>query len=382
VTLELDLEALRAELSPTEIMGDAQETGLRRFWRLLPVAGPQSLVTLGEGNTPLLRCERLERQIATGPLFAKVECVNPTGTFKDRCAALGVSRAKEIGAPAVAIASDGNAGPATAAYAAAAGLPCYVLMPHYATRERFAQTGAFTPNVFAIKGNINDCIDLVAQLSEANGWYHTTTAGPVDAFQAEGPKTIAYEICEQARFVTPDWVLAPVGGGGMLAALWRGFKEWQALGLIDRLPRLVGVQVAGCAPFVRAFERGQDGRSLEPWPAIGTAAVTIAVPNPLDAYPALAAIGASGGTALAVSEEEMFTAQRLLAKEGGILAEPAGAVSLAAVITLRRNGIIGDGQSVVFVVSGSGLKDLPQMAVSLPPPPVFSIEEARSQLMR
>jgi len=380
LALQLDLERLSGSLSRETIQGRQQ--GLARYWEFLPVERPADLVSLGEGGSPLQRCTHLESTLDVAPLSAKNEGTNPTGTFKDRSAALGVSRAKKVEAPGVVIASDGNAGPATAAYCARAGLPCYVLMPAYAYRERFAQTRMFTERLFALEGDINDCIELAERLSRANGWYHTTTAGIADAYQAEGPKTIAYEIFERLAFQAPHWLVAPVGGGGLLAALWRAAKEWLGLGWIDRMPRFVAVQAAGCAPLVREFERGGEGLALEPCKQIETKAITIAVPDPPDAVPALRAIRETGGTAVAVSDEEIEYAQSLLASREGILAEPAGVASLAGVIRLRREGLIAKADSVVFLVTGSGLKELSTLAATVPLPQPISLEQAYRSLAR
>ena len=380
LALALDVASLPGPLSPASF-GDRQR-GLARYWEFLPFHKPEDLVTLGEGGTPLQACDHLSGELGVDGLYAKNEGTNPTGTFKDRSAAAGVSRARQIEAAAVVIASDGNAGPATAAYCARAGIPCYVLMPVYAYRERFAQARTFTEHLYAIEGDINDCISLAESLARANGWYHTTTAGVADAYQAEGPKTIAYEIFEQMGYRAPDWVVAPVGGGGLLASLWRAATEWVALGWIGTMPRFVAAQAEGCAPLVREFQRGGQGEALEPWKEIGTKAITIAVPDPLDAVPALRAIRETHGTAIAVSDAEIEHAQNLLASREGILAEPAGIASLAAVIRLRRDGLIAQGDSVVFLVTGSGLKELSALASALPLPRAMSVEEAERSLGR
>jgi threonine synthase len=380
LALALDVASLPGPLSPNAFRD--RQRSLARYWEFLPFGDPADLVTLGEGGTPLQNCGRLASELHVTELYAKNEGTNPTGTFKDRSAALGVSRARQVRAPAAVIASDGNAGPATAAYCARAGLACYVVMPAYAYRERFAQARMFTEHTYAIEGDINDCISLAERLARANGWYHTTTAGVADAYQAEGPKTIAYEIFEEMGFRTPDWMVAPVGGGGLLASLWRAATEWVTLGWVADMPRFVAVQAEGCAPLVREFQRGGQGQALEPWKEIGTKAITIAVPEPLDAVPALRAIRETHGTAVAVSDAEIEHAQHLLASREGILAEPAGIASLAAVVRLCRDGRIAQGDSVVFLVTGSGLKELSALASALPLRHAISIEDAERSLGR
>ncbi len=378
LALELLVDRLRAGMSREALRG--RGCGLARYWEFLPVEAPEQLVSLGEGGTPLQRCERLGAHLGIAELYAKNEGTNPTGTFKDRSAAMGVTRARQVGAPAVAIASDGNAGPATAAFCARAGVPCYVFMPAYAYRERFAQTRMFTEHLYSVEGDINECIELAERLSRRNGWYHTTTAGVADAYQAEGPKTIAYEVFESLGFGAPDWMVAPVGGGGLLSALWRAAGEWLALGWIGKMPGFVGAQASGCAPLVREFDKGGDGMALRPCKEIGTKAITIAVPEPLDAVPALRAIRETGGTALAVSDEEIDRAQALAAEREGILAEPAGIASLAAVMRLRREGVVGAQDRVVFLVSGSGLKELSALAATVPLPQPMAIEDVERRL--
>lgn len=331
--------------------------GLWKYRELLPVEVGADVVTLNEGGTRLQRCSKVAELIGVADLYAKDETGNPTGTYKDRPAAIGTTVAQLIGAKMVAIASDGNAAPSVAAYAAKAGLRCFAFMPNTTPPERLIQVQMYGAPVITLDGSVNECIDLVEKGCRLYGWHHMSTAGPVNPYQREGSKTIAYEICEQLAWQAPDWVAAPVGGGGLLAALWQGFIELKALGLTNRLPRMLAAQAAGCAPLVRAFRAGDPPDKIRRWENPETVATTIEVPFPLDGAMALQAVRDSGGTAVDVEDSETLSMTRQLSSSEGILAEPTGAVSMAAVAKARSAGAVGDGV-IVSVVTGTGLKTL------------------------
>ena len=337
---------------------DPSKPGIWKFWRLLPVNNPEDALSLGEGNTFLYKCKSLARQLGFRELWVKDEGRNPTGSFKDRNAAVSVTKAMELGAQGVAIASDANAGPAVAAYAAKARLPCCVFMPTSTAPTRLVQAAVFGAQVIKIegKGLVNDCIDLVEKLKPVFNWHHLTTAGPVNPYQLEAPKTIAYEIAIDLDGYIPDWIVAPAGGGGLVAALFKGFDELITMGLIDRMPKLLCIQPSACAPIVKAFdEKTAVTRWENPQP---TVAVPIAVPLPLEGEEVLEALEASDGSAICVDDEEIFNVQKLLAREEGIFASPAGVSALAGAIKARGQGVIREKESVLAVVTGSGLKDL------------------------
>jgi len=345
ITQEINKEILKS-----------RKPGVWKYKELLPLRDTSKIVSLGEGGTKLHKCERLANVLDIGELYAKDETRNPTGTFKDRPATVGISKALEFGIKTVAIASDGNAGPATAAYAAKAGLTCYVFMPIITPTERILQAEMFGGKVISVEGTISDCIDLLTEAQEQYGWYQLTTAIPVSPYQAEGPKTIAYEICEDLKWNIPDWVVIPVGGGGLLTANWKGFKEFFKLGFIKKLPKIAAVQAEGCAPLVKAYNKGEI-EEIKNWGMPESVAISIGVPFPLDGISALKAVKESEGTAMAVSDEEILKAEKLLAKTEGIFAEPAGIASLAGVRRLLQERVIKKGESVVFEVTGTGLKD-------------------------
>ncbi|MFX0125547.1 MAG: threonine synthase [Candidatus Hodarchaeota archaeon] len=348
---------------------EKRKSGVWKYAELLPVLDNSKIVSIGEGGTRLRRCDRLSEILGIKNLYAKDETSNPTGTFKDRPASVGVSKALEIKAETIVVASDGNVAPATAAYAMMAGVKCFVFVPNYMSPERITQTMMYGANVIVVKGDINQCIDLAIEIEKMYHWHHLTTAAAVNPYQMEGAKTIAYEISEQLGWTVPDWVIAPVGGGGILTANWKGFKEFFNLNLIDGLPKIGGIQASGCAPLVRAYREKRKPDEIKKWDKLQTIAIPIGVPFPLDGPTALAAIRESKGTAIAVSDKEIVEAQRLLAKTEAIIAEPAGAVTLAGTKKLKEEDVIGKDDITVFEVTGTGFKDLGFIATLLKKPP-------------
>jgi len=332
--------------------------GLWKYHKLLPIDDVRSCITLGEGATPLTTSVRLRAELGTaGRVMLKDETQNPTGTYKDRPAAMGVSKAIEIGSGKVIIASDGNAGPATAAYCARAGLKCFVLMPADTPVERNVQTILYGANLILIENStVSDCIDLITDLSESYEWTHLTTAAAVNPYHFEGTKTIAFEIAEDLEWNTPDWVVMPAGGAGLSAAVWKGFLEIMEAGIITELPRILAVQAEGCAPLVKAFKEGK--KKVERWENPSTLAKAISVPFPLDGEQALRAIRDSGGSAISVSDVEMVRAAGVMARLEGIFAEPTGAASVAGLAKALEEGIISKKESVVALVTGTGLKEI------------------------
>lgn len=337
---------------------EKRKPGVWKYKELLPVKANSKIVSLGEGGTKLHECRRLAKALGIRKIYAKDETRNPTGSYKDRPAAVGISRALEFGVKTVALASDGNAGPAMAAYAAKTGLRCYVFMPANTPIERINQVQIFGGKVIRVKGTVSDCLDLLYEVQSHYEWYQLTTTIPSNPYQAEGSKTIAYEICQDLEWYPPDWLAMPVGGGSLLTANWKGLKELSQLGFIERFPKMVGVQAEGCAPVVRAYEQDKTPRQIESWGEPKTIAITIAVPSPLDGVGVLKAIKESGGTAIAVSDEEILGAEKLLAETEGIFSEAAGVASLAGVKKLIDIGKIDKEESIVFTVTGTGLKDL------------------------
>ena len=352
-----------------EVFGQGRSggNGIWRFRRLLPLTENTPVVTLGEGGTPLHECSGLRDQLGIARLVIKNETLNPSGTFKDRCAAIAVAKALEFGASAAVLASAGNAGASAAAYAARAGLSLFVFIPKHTPRERITQILLYGATAIATGASVNEAVALIDQVRDRLGWHVLTTAAAYNPYQGEGPKTIGYEMAEQLEFRLPDWVIVPVGGGGILSALWKSFKEMRQAGVTERLPRMVGVQAAGCAPLVRAYDEGIAADAIPSWGTVTTLAASIADPFPIDGETALTAIRESGGTAVAIEDSEILQAQIDLARHEGIFAEPASCSTLAALRRLLMGGAIQRAQTVALIATGVGFKDMTSAEKAAPP---------------
>jgi len=318
------------------------------------------LVTMGEGNTPLVKSVRLGPALGLRNLYFKLESVNPTGSYKDRVAAAAVSHAVETGLGAVIGTSSGNAGAAFAAYARRAQLPCYLIVLGDTKREKLAQIQAYGATVIGIHDFGRDprvteaVFGLLQQVAQERRWLLGITTNTHSPIGMRGIRAIAKEICRDLQG-SPDRVFVPVGGGGLFASSWQGFIDVKDDGLIDRLPRMMAVHPSG-APFLTEARR--RGRADIP-PAECTSAISgLQIPRPPDAEWVLAAVADSGGDILAVSDEEILEAQAALARMEGILAEPAGAAAFAGLRHAVRAGLVDPGETVVCYVTGTGLKDL------------------------
>lgn len=324
-----------------------------RYRAVLPFAPDFAAVRLGEGGTPLLPVERLAESAGVAELWLKEESGNPTQSFKARGLALAVNGALAFGARGIALPSAGNAGSAAAAYAAAAGLPCRVAMPADTPEPFVLETRAFGAEVRLVEGTIADAGRLVAEWAPAPAWWNVSTFK--EPFRLEGKKTLGYEIAEQLGWRLPDAILYPTGGGTGLVGMARAFRELAELGWTEgAMPRLVAVQAAGCAPVVRAHAAGES--RVAPWADARTVASGLRVPSPFADTLILASLRESGGTAVAVAEEDMLDALHELAALEGVYACPEGAATLAALRQLRRSGEIRPADRVVIFDTGSGLK--------------------------
>ncbi|MFB6179057.1 MAG: threonine synthase [Halorientalis sp.] len=345
------LEARYAE-SPT--FEDFEGRGVWRYNAALPF---EVGVTLPEGDTPLHYVPRLEDDIDVNTLRIKHEGMNPTGSFKDRGMTMGVRVAQEVGVGRLACASTGNTSAALAAYGARAGLETLVLLPAgKVAAGKVAQASLHGARILEVDGNFDSCLDIVQDLASRGEAYLLNSLNP---FRLEGQKTIGFEILErfyedEGRF--PDRIVLPVGNAGNTAALYKAFRELVASGELDesQVPKLTGVQAEGAAPMVEAIENGWD--HTERWDEVETRATAIRIGNPVNAPKALPGIRNTGGTAVAVSDEEITAAQRDLAEEG-IGVEPASAASVAGLRKLREAGEIEADEDVVCLTTGHLLKD-------------------------
>ncbi|MEO6090613.1 MAG: threonine synthase [Umezawaea sp.] len=358
-----DLEAVRGDVTPADLAG--RPPTLWRYHEVLPVRDPANVVSLGEGMTPLLPLPRLGEALGVPGLLMKDEGLVPTGSFKARGAAVGVSRAAELGASAIAMPTNGNAGAAWALYAARAGLRSVIAMPVDApeiTRAECAVSGA---DLYLVNGLIGDAGKMIGELVAASAGALFDTSTLKEPYRIEGKKTMGYEVVEQLGWRCPDVILYPTGGGVGLIGIHKALLEMRELGWITgKLPRLVAVQATGCAPIVRAFEAGE--RTSEPWPESKTIAFGINVPKALGDFLVLDALYDTGGTAIAVDDEALLAAQQLCARLEGAFVCPEGAAAFAAVRLLREKGWLGSDEEVVVLNTGAGIKYPDTVTVTVP----------------
>ncbi len=326
---------------------------LWRYREVLPVRDTDNIVSLGEGGTPLLPAPGLGRELGLDRLSIKEESQNPTGSFKARGLCVAVSRAKELGATAVAIPSAGNAAAAMAAYAARAGLDAYVFMPADTPEVMKAECRAYGATTVLVKGLINDAGKLVREGAPTYGWFDVSTLK--EPYRAEGKKTMGLELAEQLGWRVPDAIIYPTGGGTGIVGMWKAFDELETMGLLDsRRPKLVVVQAERCAPIVRAFNDGK--RHAEPWVDAETIAPGMRVPVAIGDYLILDAVRESGGTALTVTDEEMLHGVHQLATREGLFLSPEAGAAVAATGKLRESGFLQPEDEVVVFTTGTGLK--------------------------
>ncbi len=346
-----DLDAARLALDRDELA--CREPTLWRYRELLPVRERRHELSLGEGWTPLIRAHRLGQALGFQQLYVKDEGLNPTGSFKARGLGVALSRAMELGVRSVSIPSAGNAAGAMAAYAARAGMEAHVFMPRDFPPLFVAECRVLGAQVTLVDGLITDCGRVAAEGVREHGRFDVSTLK--EPYRLEGKKTMGYELAEQIGWTLPDVVIYPTGGGTGLVGMWKAFEEMEALGWIGpRRPRMVTVQAEGCAPIVRAFHAGDEFAA--PWQGARTLADGLRVPAAVGDFLILRALRESGGTAVAVADETMIEAARLLGRTEGIWAAPEGAATLVAFQELRRRGWIGDEETVVLFNTGSGLK--------------------------
>jgi threonine synthase len=345
-----DLERIRHRWRRREVAN-----GPPNMWRYAPLLPPadESIVTLGEGWTPLIRTERLGARIGADDLWVKDEGLNPTASFKARGLACAVSMCVELGIRKVAIPSAGNAASAMAAYAAAAAIEAHIFMPRDVPRANYLECMAYGAHVTLVDGLIGDCDRMVAERAPAEGWFDVGTLK--EPYRIEGKKTMGYEVAEQLDWELPDAIFYPTGGGVGLIGMWKAFEEMERLGWIGgRRPKMIAVQAEGCQPVVRAFEENQPFSRF--YENAHTVAAGLRVPKPLGDFLVLEAVRQSGGTAIAVSDDALLEAGVQLAADEGIYAAPEGAACVAALEKLLASGFLKRTDRIVLYNTGSGLK--------------------------
>lgn len=342
----------------TSLTKDSMTTRIQSLWRyreLLPVLDNKHILTLGEGFTPLLRAPRLEKRYSHSSLYIKDESGNPTGSFKARGLAMAVSKAQELGIEKLILPTAGNAGSATAAYCALAGIRCKVVMPASTPAAFKIDSRYFGADIEEVDGSIKDAGERAGELVAKEGWFSVATLK--EPYRIEGKKTMGYELAEQFMYSLPDIIIYPTGGGTGLIGMWKAFDEMEQIGWIDsKRPKMVSVQSEGCAPIVRAFQQKQT--SAEAWENPQTHASGLRVPGAIGDFLILNAIYKSHGCAVAVSETEIYRGTKELGTEAGVLAAPEGGATLAAFKKLRNEEFIKPTDQVVLFNTGSGYKYL------------------------
>jgi threonine synthase len=356
-----DLEGLRSDWSRDSLA--AAPNSMWRYAPVLPVRHETSIISLGEGMTPLLAARRTGARIGASDLSIKDEGLNPTGSFKARGLSCAVSMCVEMGLKRLAIPSAGNAASALAAYAAAAGIEANIFMPRDVPQSNFIECSSYGARVNLVDGLISDCGRIVAERGQREGWFEISTLK--EPYRIEGKKTMGYEVAEQLGWELPDAIFYPTGGGVGMIGMWKAFAEMEALGWIgSKRPKMIAVQAEGCQPIVRALNEGQETSRF--WDGATTVASGLRVPKPLGDRLTLQAVRQSGGTAIAVSDEALIDAGIRLASEEGIFAAPEGAACIAAAQRLIAEGFLKAAERIVIYNTGSGLKYLEAYSTRFP----------------
>ena len=359
--LEIQINIDHLTRNDFETMRRSRDRSVWRWFDFFPVEKRSSIVSLGEGDTPLIHARRLGEKIGIPNLYLKNDTLLPTGSLKDRSNSVGISVAREWGVKTAAVMSTGNAAASVAAYAAAAGIESIVMVPKGTAPSKIVQARAYGARVIVVDGDFdNEVAKLYKGALKEFGWYDCLSSNP---YRDEGKKSYAYEMADQLDGRVPDWVIHPTAGGTGIYAMWKGYKELLSLGWVERVPKLVAAQSEAAAPIVAAFERGLS--DIEPVIARETIAESIQVGNPVSiGWRALAALRESKGTAVALSDGEILEAQAVIANLSGIFAEPAAATSVAAAKKLRDYGTIGAADVVVCNLTGHGLKQPEAIGIS------------------
>ena len=344
-----DYAAIRGAVSRRLV--ESRSSSLWRYRELLPIEQPRT--GFNSGFTPLVRAERLARELGLAELYVKDDSVNhPTFSYKDRVVSVAATRAVELGFRVFGCASTGNLAGSVAAHAARLGLPCYVFVPNDLEPAKILGAAIYRPHVVAVEGNYDDVNRLCTQIADRYGWGFANIN--LRAYYAEGAKTMAFEIVEQLGWRFPDHVVSPVAGGTLLPRIFKGFREFRDVGLVDgKVPRIHAAQPSGCAPVIRALEADMEyPEPVKP----DTMAKSLAIGNPADGFQVVRVVKETGGQGAMVSDEEILDAVQLLAQTEGIFTEPAGGTTLAATRALIRRGVIKPHESVVVCITGNGYK--------------------------
>ncbi|NLY02916.1 MAG: threonine synthase [Rhodopirellula sp.] len=377
-----DYAAIKAYLSPMQLAHSPTDTGIWRYKPLLPVESDSPVPPLWVGWTPLYAAPRLAESLGLKNVWVKDDGVNPTASFKDRASAMAVVKAREAGAQIVTTASTGNAAAALAGLAASVGLQAVIFVPKTAPPAKIAQHLIYGARVLLVDGTYDDAFELTLKAAKEFGWYNRNTA--YNPYMSEGKKTAAYEICEQltltpghslyqgeGKWTAPDRVFVPVGDGCIIGGIHKGFRDLLALGWIDAMPKIMGIQAAGSSALVDAWERGLQGWEMTPQPA-DTIADSISAGLPRDRNKALAAVRETGGAYLRVTDQEILDAIPVIARNTGVFSEPAAAAAYAGLVKAVEKRLVDPEERIVVLLTGSGLKDIGNVMKTVVQPPVVA----------
>jgi threonine synthase len=354
VDVQYDYERIGRSFSRDDLRRSTEHT-IWRYKPLLPIALNAAVPPLTVGWTPLYQTDRLAGELGLSHLWVKDDGRLPTASFKDRASAIAVVKAQEKGAQVVTTASTGNAAAALSGLCASVKQPNVIFVPETAPQAKIAQLLTFGSTVMLVKGTYDDAFELCMQAAQTYGWYNRNTG--YNPYMSEGKKTVSFEICEQLGWQAPDRIFVSVGDGCIIGGVHKGLKDLLALGWIDRMPKLMGIQAEGSAYLYEAWKNGEDVLTKPPV-AANTIADSISAGLPRDRIKALAAVTETGGAYLTVTDEEILAAIPALARGCGVFAEPAGAAAFAGLVKAVNRGLVAPDERIVVINTGNGLKDV------------------------
>lgn len=377
--VQYDYDVIAARIS-RESLAANPETTMWRYKPLIAVEPESPVPPLRVGWTPLYPAPRLASLLGLRHVWVKDEGMNPTASLKDRASAVAVVKAREVGAEIITTASTGNAAAAMAGLAASIGLPAVIFVPKTAPPAKIAQHLIYGARVLLVDGTYDMAVELTLQVAKEFGWYNRSTG--YNPYMTEGKKTAALEICEQLGWEAPDRIFVPVGDGCIIGGIHKGLKDLLALGWIDAMPKIMGIQAAGSSALVDAWERGLQGWEMTQQPA-DTLADSISAGLPRDRNKALAAVRETDGAYLRVSDEEILNAIPVIARHTGVFCEPAASAAYAGLVKAVAQGMVSPDERVVVLLTGSGLKDIKSAMRTVPEPPIVAPNlEAVKEVMR
>ncbi|MDR0953076.1 MAG: threonine synthase [Elusimicrobiota bacterium] len=348
-----------------EVLKENTSYNMWRYMDLLPIDNHDEIPPVQVGWTPLYEADELAEHLGISKLFIKDEGRNPTGSIKDRGSAVAVARALEIGAKVITDASSGNASDSLACLTAGIKVKTVIFAPKNTPEPKLVQLYVYGAQVIRIDGTYDDAFELCKQATKKFGWYNR--AAGYNPYGREGKKTCAFEICEQLQWEAPDKVIIAAGDGTILSGMWKGFTDFNKLGIIDKMPQIIAVQASGSAAIANAWQSRSDVVAVE----AHTVADSISVNLPRDSFLALQALQESNGMAITVSDEEILSAIPELARGSSVFAEPSGAATYAGLKKMVAQGLIKKDESVAIIVGGNGLKDIMGVAKSIQIPPTL-----------